>query len=233
MGVKLERMYYYGRLVDKIALEIRQTRGLSPEDMLNEMVRFLSFFSSLRKDDCSWEKLKDIFLGLIRRLDEEKILYAVTGGFAVVMYGRPRTTLDVDIIVDVNDITELNKLLDIAKASGFMVSDYDFMLAFRERSRAVGIHSEIPVFRLDIVFASEIDKERLRRARSYHIECTPVRIVRVEDLIPYLIMYGKIEDALFLLRKYRDTIDLALMENLSRRLGVYEKLMKLLTRPDG
>ena len=41
-------------------------------------------------------------------------------------------------------------------------------------------------------------------------------------------MYGKLEDALFLLRKYRDIIDSALMENLCRRLGVYEKLVELL-----
>jgi len=78
------------------------------------------------------------------------------------------------------------------------------------------------------VFADELNRERLRRARVYHVECTPVRLIRVEDLIFYLIPYNKREDALFLLKKYRETIDLSLTKSLCKRLGVYEKLKEFL-----
>ena len=225
---EMERAYYRGRLVDKITLEIHQTKDLSPEDMLDVMINFHKFLSSLRKDDCSWDKLKEIFLSLIRKLNEGKIRYAITGGFAVVMYGRPRTTIDVDIIVDISNFTELNKFLEIARSVGFVVSNYDFMLAFKERSRATGIHSEVPLFRLDVVFADELDRERLRRAKAYHVECTPVRLIRVEDLIPYLILYDRRDDALFLLKKYRKTIDLDLVKSLCKRLRIYERLKEFL-----
>jgi len=225
---EMKRAYYRGRLVDKITLEIHQTKDLSPEDMLDVMINFHKFLSSLRKDDCSWDKLKEIFLSLIRKLNEGKIRYAITGGFAVVMYGRPRTTIDVDIIVDISNFTELNKFLEIARSVGFVVSNYDFMLAFKERSRATGIHSEVPLFRLDVVFADELDRERLRRAKAYHVECTPVRLIRVEDLIPYLILYDRRDDALFLLKKYRKTIDLDLVKSLCKRLRIYERLKEFL-----
>lgn len=47
------------------------------------------------------EKQKNILAKLVKVLDELEIKYFVTGGFAVSIWGRPRATFDIDIVIKI------------------------------------------------------------------------------------------------------------------------------------
>jgi hypothetical protein len=57
--------------------------------------------------------------GLITKLDEEKIQYALCGGLAMAIYALPRATLDIDILVEPGS---LNKTKQVVHELGFTVS---------------------------------------------------------------------------------------------------------------
>jgi hypothetical protein len=46
-------------------------------------------------------ELKDFFAYVVRVLERLDIPYMVVGGFAAIIYGEPRLTIDVDIVVDI------------------------------------------------------------------------------------------------------------------------------------
>ncbi len=51
----------------------------------------------------------DELQGIISRLDEKGIEYALCGGLAMAIYAMPRATLDIDIMVEPKSIDELSK----------------------------------------------------------------------------------------------------------------------------
>jgi hypothetical protein len=40
------------------------------------------------------------FFSIIRRLSEEKVQFVVVGGVAAIIYGVPRVTFDLDVVID-------------------------------------------------------------------------------------------------------------------------------------
>jgi len=59
-----------------------------------------------------FEQLK-LLVGLLNR---EKISYAICGGLALAVHGKPRATVDIDILVQQDD---LEKVLAVGKKAGF------------------------------------------------------------------------------------------------------------------
>jgi hypothetical protein len=55
---------------------------------------------------------------VIRALNKNKVKYAVAGGVAVVLYGYPRLTLDLDLIVELSD-KNLEKFFDTLYNLGY------------------------------------------------------------------------------------------------------------------
>jgi len=58
----------------------------------------------------------DELQALITRLREAGIEYALCGGLAMAIHGWPRTTMDIDILIEKKDLTAVR---EIAKSSGF------------------------------------------------------------------------------------------------------------------
>jgi len=53
--------------------------------------------------------LLDELKRLIRKLDEEKIEYALCGGLAMAIYALPRATLDIDIMIEASSLEETKR----------------------------------------------------------------------------------------------------------------------------
>lgn len=60
--------------------------------------------------------INDELQALIQRLRDAKIEYALCGGLAMAAHGWPRTTMDIDILIEKNDLTAVRA---IAKSLGF------------------------------------------------------------------------------------------------------------------
>ena len=63
---------------------------------------------------------------LIAALDAHKIDYALCGGIAMAVYGRPRATVDIDLLIAANSQDEM---IEVAKALGYTVRGLDMTFA--------------------------------------------------------------------------------------------------------
>lgn len=132
-------------------------------------------------------------------LQDLKIPYAVTGGFAVIIWGKPRFTADIDIIVELTpqNITPLAKtLLSIDK--DVYVSEETMRDALERKSEFNFIHPQTGL-KVDFWLSSKADvysKFKLERAVAKKINKQKIFFVSPEDLIlSKLIWYRESESS--------------------------------------
>lgn len=118
-------------------------------------------------------------------LDNLNIVYAVTGGYAVSVWGKPRSTLDIDVIVELLE----PKIHDLAKALGAVSEmsyiDEGMMLrAFERRGEFNFIHIESGI-KVDFWVSGkdEFSKMELSRRIPKIIAGRKVYFLSPEDLI--------------------------------------------------
>jgi hypothetical protein len=63
---------------------------------------------------------------LVGLLDRECLPYAICGGLALAVHGKPRATVDIDILVEERD---LQKVLSVGKRAGFTIPAGDMNFA--------------------------------------------------------------------------------------------------------
>lgn len=128
--------------------------------------------------------------------------YMVIGGQAVLVYGEPRLTRDIDITLGAS-LDRLAAMVHVAETIDLeiLVNPDEFTtktLVLPCRDRSTGI-------RVDFMFSwSAYEQEALRRIRTIDLLGTPVRFASLEDIIIHKIIAGRprdLEDVRFLLIK--------------------------------
>ncbi|MHA1484938.1 MAG: hypothetical protein ACTSPR_06435 [Candidatus Thorarchaeota archaeon] len=74
--------------------------------------------------------------------------YAIVGGVAVMYHGVPRTTVDIDFIVQINN-EEIIAFVDFLNSKGFEASADDLCIALGENSHCTVFYGN-SLLRLDI-----------------------------------------------------------------------------------
>lgn len=119
-------------------------------------------------------------------LDELKIDYAVSGGVAVAMWGRPRYTADLDIIVDIENVDKIAQLVEtLLKKIKKSYADKETALdAFKRKSEFNLIESEYGL-KADffVIGDDEHQKQEIKRSRSKRIAGKLIKFISPEDLI--------------------------------------------------
>lgn len=120
----------------------------------------------------------DFVAGACRR---RGIRFAITGGMAAIQYGDPRFTQDVDLVIDLSDVSKRRGLREELEPR-FYVSGIDAqsMALTSDMVQAIEVSSSIKVD----MYPRELVPGSLARARD--IEVSPGRVlpfVRVEDSI--------------------------------------------------
>jgi hypothetical protein len=172
-------------------------------------------------------------------LEELKIPYAVTGGFAVSVWGRPRYTADIDIIVELleKNIKPLaKKLLEIEKN---VYVDEDMI---RE---ALLYSSEFnfiePDFGLKVDFfvkdSTPYNKLKIKRRIKQDIFGQNIFFVSPEDLILSKLLWGKESesfkqqaDVKTILENKKLKLDFEYLKNWAKKQGTIEMLEKLIEK---
>lgn len=132
----------------------------------------------------------------------------VFGAQAVVAYGVPRLSADVDVTIRLTPESPA-RFADAMRARGFAlrVSDPDFI----ERTRVMPFVHTVTGMPLDIVLAgSGLEDMFLARARTIDIGGTGVPILDVEDLVIAKVLAGRpkdIDDARALWRVHGSGLD--------------------------
>ena len=141
-----------------------------------------------------------------KKLKEQGIPYMIMGGQAVLQYGEPRLTKDIDITLGINveEFRRFSGFLSLAKLNSLVRSPESFVKkthVFPGVDPATGI-------RIDFIFSDSVyEKGAIRRSRSVRVRGYPLRFASVEDIIIQKLVAGRPRDtediARILLRRHR------------------------------
>ncbi|MBN1355238.1 nucleotidyltransferase [bacterium] len=139
-------------------------------------------------------------------LEEKNIPYMIIGGQAVLLYGEPRLTKDIDITLGI-DHAEHKKILDIASALQ-LTPLVDNPAQFVRQTMVLPIQDQSTGIRIDFIFSySEFERQAIQRGRRIRIGKQAVCYASLEDLIIHKIIAARprdIEDVQSLLLKNPD-----------------------------
>jgi len=165
---------------------------------------------------------------LISQLNKLQIKYVFTGAFALAFYGFPRTSADVDIIIEKSK-SKLLKLVKALQAIDYDVSEGDVSDAVENCGHFAVFHKRrmFPYFDFKVACTSdEHDAISNSRVVGFHgVEC---RIVSAEDLIVKKIEWGDLKDVETILVRHGDKLDMKKLHALAKEKHVYEKLQDLI-----
>ncbi len=167
----------------------------------------------------------------IRAFNKSGINYVLIGGVAVNYYGRPRSTLDADIIVE-NNLEKIKLLEKCLVDSNFLVSENEIIEAVNERTHSSIFWNKDILLRLDIKTPTRLlEEEALINKRKIEVFGEEVFIQIPEEIIIAKLIYGSDQDhddAYGMILRLKNQLDYNLLERLARREGVLEKLNILL-----
>ena len=144
---------------------------------------------------------------LLKKVDLEfrknNIDYMIIGGQAVLVYGEPRLTKDIDITLGI-DTDRVKDVLKIAKRLRLKVlpeKPYDFV----RETMVLPLLDKRTGMRIDLIFSfSKYEKEAIKRVNRIRVSDFYVNYVSVEDLIIQKIISARerdIEDVKIILKK--------------------------------
>jgi predicted nucleotidyltransferase len=140
---------------------------------------------------------KELLIKLARSFNAQNIPYMIVGGQAVLLYGEPRLTRDIDVTVGLGP----ERLDDILALAGNIslkplpANPQEFVTT----TMVLPLEDEGSGVRVDIIFSfTPYEKEALARANEVMIENAMVRFAASEDVIIHKLFAGRprdIEDA--------------------------------------
>jgi len=164
-----------------------------------------------------------------RSLRAAEVDHVFVGALAVAAFGVPRTTTDVDVIVDYTE-GRVDGLAEAFRRQGFQVSADDLRDALREKSHCT-VHDARSGFHLDLVPAARpTAKDAIRHSVSVRWRNTTLPIADPEHTVVMKLVYGSeqdVEDALGIYVRQRKRLGLRRMRQFARRLGVLVDLRDL------
>ena len=126
-------------------------------------------------------------------LNRHNLPYMIIGGQAVLLYGEPRLTRDIDITLGVN-IDYANKLLAIAKELSLKPIPKDAE-SFVKDTMVLPTIEESTGIRVDFIFSfTHYETQAIKRARKVTIMGQGVSFASPEDLIIHKIFAGRSRD---------------------------------------
>ncbi len=146
---------------------------------------------------------KELLAKIARSLKKHKMPYMVIGGQAVLLYGEPRMTKDIDITLGLQS-SKLDELLEVTKELGIAALP-DKPDQFVARTGVLPSVHQPSGIRIDFIFSSSAyESHALKRANRVKIDDTEVCFASVEDLVIHKMIAGRprdIEDVMALLLK--------------------------------
>lgn len=183
---------------------------------------------------------KEFFHLVVNCFEETSIDYVIVGGIPVIYYGRPRFTVDVDIIIR-RQIKEIELLIQCLRDNGFNYGMEDIFITIEENSLATILHKEFP-FKIDIQGISQnIGRNALKNRVKKQIFDTKESVAFIqipEDLIIAKLIYAgdlternqDFEDAKGVLLNQINNINLDYLNKEAIKEGIKQKLDLLLVK---
>jgi hypothetical protein len=128
-----------------------------------------------------------------RELAAERIPYMVIGGQAVLLYGEPRLTRDIDITLGVG-IEGLERVQSLADRLG-LKAETDKALEFVRRTMVLPTLEPSSGIQVDFIFSfTPYERQAIERARDVRFGDTVVKFAALEDVITMKVVAGRPRD---------------------------------------
>jgi len=137
--------------------------------------------------------LEKLFSKISRALDKEKIPYMVIGGQAVLLYGSPRLTRDIDITLGI-DTDGFDLIKAICRKINLKLLP-DNPESFAAETKVLPTEDPKSGIRADFIFSfTEYEKKAIKRAVKVKLGNYPVRFASAEDVIIHKMFAGRAVD---------------------------------------
>jgi hypothetical protein len=138
-----------------------------------------------------------VFERLLRKISQQlrkaSIPYMVIGGQAVLLYGEPRLTRDIDITLGVG-VDELSRLKRVIPAIGLKIlvkKEKEFV----ERNLVLPTMDQKSGIRVDFIFSfSPYERQGIDRGKDVKLGKTWVRFASLEDVVIHKVVAGRARD---------------------------------------
>lgn len=146
------------------------------------------------------------------------------------IYGRPRTTLDIDVIID--DTNEkINNLQNILRKNGFDLYQNEILKTIHEHSHCSIFHKNFP-FRIDLQGVySPLDERAIQNREKRLFLNYEAFVEKAEDLVIAKLVYGShqdLEDAKVVIFRQKEKLDMDYLQVHTEKEQVEEKLTQIL-----
>jgi len=170
-------------------------------------------------------------------LDKDEVPYMIIGGQAVLLYGSPRLTRDIDITLGV-DTDKFLLIEGICKRLGLKILP-EHAEDFAKETKVVPAEEPKLKMRVDFIFSfTEYESQALKRTKEVPMNGYPIKFASCEDVIIHKMVAARAvdeEDVNNILIKNKGLIDLEyitgwLLEfgKLTEHKGILERFKSLL-----
>jgi len=127
------------------------------------------------------------------QLDKAEISYMIIGGQAVLLYGSPRLTRDIDITVGV-DSDRYQAIAAICKRLGLKILVKQ-AADFTRKTKVLPAEDPKSKIRIDFIFSfTPYEKKALSRTKQVRLKGYPVRFASCEDVVIHKLFAGRAID---------------------------------------
>ncbi|MFH1227470.1 MAG: nucleotidyl transferase AbiEii/AbiGii toxin family protein [Planctomycetota bacterium] len=149
---------------------------------------------------------QQVIIKVARALDKARIPYMIIGGQAVLIYGEPRLTRDIDITLGA-DTGRLPDLMEAVKEAKLTAIPKDYR-SFAAKTMVLPVRHKATGIRVDFIFSfTPYEKQAIKRSKKIKIGRSAARFASLEDIIIHKIFAGRardIEDCRTMMIKHPD-----------------------------
>ncbi len=130
---------------------------------------------------------------IANELDKHHISYMVIGGQAVLLYGEPRLTKDIDITLDM-EVEGFERMKDVIGnlTLRILIDDPE---EFLQKTMVLPTIDDKTGIKVDFIFSfSQYEKQAIKRAVDVKFGRTIVKFASLEDIIIHKIIAGRARD---------------------------------------
>lgn len=174
--------------------------------------------------------VEDVFRRITTALDQASIGYMLTGSFASAHYGVPRSTQDIDLVID-STPAELRAFVEALSGNEYYV-ELDSALEAHKRQSMFNIIDLETGWKIDLIIRKSraFSQEEFRRRRPVSLHDVPLFVASAEDVVISKVEWAKlaqsrrqIEDAAAILRVRWDALDHRYLEKWIGELGLTDE----------
>jgi predicted nucleotidyltransferase len=154
--------------------------------------------------------IEELIAKIARKLDEEKVPYMIIGGQAVLLYGSPRLTRDIDITlgVDTDNFPSIKSICENLRLK-LLPEDSE---GFAKDTKVLPVEETASRIRVDFIFSFTLyEQQAIKRVKEVIMNDYPVKFASCEDVIIHKMFAGRAidqEDVQNILIKNKGSVDI-------------------------